>query len=77
MITAETLTKGPSDRLAGFLLYLHYIGDHIRDHLGVGAGRELDAVVQASSRVVRLASILYEKVLSDFLNVLDRCGPKS
>ncbi len=77
MITVETLTEGLSDRLAGFLLYVYYIGDHIRDHLGVAAGRELDAAVQASTRVVRLASILYEKVLSDFLAVLDRCGPKS
>lgn len=33
--------------------------------------RELEAAVQASTRAVQLASILYEKGLSDFLTVLD------
>ena len=33
--------------------------------------RELVAAVQASTRAVRLASVLYEKGLSDFLTVLD------
>ena len=33
--------------------------------------RELEAAVQASSRAVQLASVLYEKGLADFLTVLD------
>ena len=33
--------------------------------------RELQAAVHASTRTVQLASVLYEKGLSDFLTVLD------